>query len=147
MQICVGANRTLVRGVSPSIIPTVIMKQIEGVSNDSHKNVGLVHKSTVRTSSITRIFFFFPKKYLFSQEKLRLASSILEYLKPAPTCTTVLVLIPPLPTGEYFCGRPARPLPVGPPWPRTRQNPKRCQGPVPCPPSPFRCHACGLVVS
>ena len=29
-------------------------------------------------------FFFFPKKYLFSQEKLRLASSILEYLKPAP---------------------------------------------------------------
>ena len=30
-------------------------------------------------------FFFFPKKYLFSQEKLRLASSILEYLKPAPT--------------------------------------------------------------
>ena len=74
------------RGVSPLIIPTVIMKQIEGVSNDSHKNVGLVHKSTVRTSSITRklIFFFFPKKYLFSQEKLRLASSILEYLKPAP---------------------------------------------------------------
>ena len=72
------------------------MKQIEGVSNDSHKNVGLVHKSTVRTSSITRklIFFFFPKKYLFSQEKLRLASSILEYLKPAPTVTrasTVLV--------------------------------------------------------
>ena len=55
--------------------------------------------------------------------------------------TTVLVPIPSLPTGEYFRGRPACPLPVGSPWPRTRRPPNRCQGPVPYPPSPFLCHA------
>ena len=27
------------------------------------------------------------------------------------------------------------------PWPRNRQPPNRCQGPVPYPPSPFLCHA------
>ena len=57
--------------------------------------------------------------------------------------TTVLVPIPSQPTGEYFRGLPARPLPVGTPWPRTRWTPNRCQGPVPCPPSPFLCHARG----
>ena len=65
-QICVGASRTLVRGVSPSIISTVIMKRIEGVGDDGHKNVGLVRKSTCRTSSVTRkfVFLFFSEKYL-----------------------------------------------------------------------------------
>ena len=55
--------------------------------------------------------------------------------------TTVLVPIPSRPTGEYFCGRPARPLPVGSPWPQTRRPHNRCQVPVPCPPSPFLCHS------
>ena len=67
---------------------------------------------------------------------------------PSPfTHTTVLVPIPSLPSGEYFRGRPACPLPVGLPWPRTRRPPKHFQGPVPCPPSPFRCHARGPVAS
>ena len=59
---------------------------------------------------------------------------------PSP-CRTVLVPIPTPPTGEYFRGRPARPLPVGSPWPRTRWPPNRCQGPVPYPPSPVLCHS------
>ena len=50
--------------------------------------------------------------------------------------TTVLVLIPSLPIGEYFRVCPARPLPFGPPWPWPRRPPKRCQGPVPYPPPP-----------
>ena len=63
---------------------------------------------------------------------------------PSPfPCTTALVPIPSQPTGEYFSGRPARPLPVGSPLPRTRRPPNRCQVPVPCPPSPFLCHARG----
>ena len=57
--------------------------------------------------------------------------------------TTVLVPIPSLPTGAYFRGRPARPLPVGFPCSRTRKTPKRCQVPVPCPLPPFLCHARG----
>ena len=57
--------------------------------------------------------------------------------------TTALVPIPSQPTGEYFCGRPARPLPVGSPWPRTRRPPNRCHVPRPCPPSPFLGHASG----
>ena len=61
--------------------------------------------------------------------------------------TTVLVPIPSLPMGGCFCGRPARPLPVGPSWPRTRRPPKRCQGPVPRPTSPFHCLAHGPVAS
>ena len=60
--------------------------------------------------------------------------------------TNILVLIPSLPTGEYFCGRPTRPLPVGSPCPRTRRPPKSCQDPVPCPPYLLRCHARSPVV-
>ena len=55
--------------------------------------------------------------------------------------TTVLVPIPSLPMGDYFRGCPARPLPVGSPWPRILRPPKLCQGPVPCTPYPFRVHA------
>ena len=46
-------------------------------------------------------------------------------------------------SGGYFRGRPSRPLPVGPPWTRTRRPPNCCHGPLPCPPSPFLCHAHG----
>ena len=59
--------------------------------------------------------------------------------------TTILFPIPSLPTGDYFCGLHARPLPIDSPWPWTLLPPKRCQGPIPCPPSPFRCHSRGLV--
>ena len=61
---------------------------------------------------------------------------------PFPS-TTVLVPIPSRPTGEYFCGLPARPLPVGSPCPRTLRPPNRCHGPLPFPPSPFLRHARG----
>ena len=57
--------------------------------------------------------------------------------------TTVLVPIPSRPTGEYFRGRPARPLPFGSPCPWTRWPPNRCHGPLSYPPSPFLCHARG----
>ena len=57
--------------------------------------------------------------------------------------TTVRVPIPSRPTGGYFRFRSARPLPVGSPWPWTRRPPNRCHAPLPCPPSPFLCHARG----
>ena len=55
--------------------------------------------------------------------------------------TTVLVPIPSLPTGKYFRGHPARPLPVGPPWPQTRRPPKTLSGPrsMSTLPIPFPC--------
>ena len=63
---------------------------------------------------------------------------------PSPfPCTTVRVPIPSRPTGEYFSGRPDRPLHFGSPWPRTRRPPNLCQGPIPYPPSPVLCHAHG----
>ena len=90
---------------------------------------------------------------LYALRSSRCSWSLVAFVVPVSLCpppppspfprTTVLVPIPSRPTGEYFRGRPARPLPVGPPCPRTRRPTNRCQGPVPCPPSPLLCHARG----